>query len=262
MDFFIIPPLKHLDLMNLGQRYFCLAQHYLKSEEYRQFFKNKVKEGKWVLLDNGIGDHSPVTQNDLFDIMVDLKPNEVIPVDTLFNKDQTLLNLDSFIKKMDEKNLLSKIEIFACPQGYTKDEWLECYSYMLEHPNVNTIGMSKLSIPWCFKKVRGDVLISESRHLAFDYLRYNDLLNKPLHFLGMGDPNEFQYYINYNDHDDSMIRSSDSCYSVLAAINGISFKNGNFQRIPTPKNYFDLEMTEDQIDLAKENIQYLLENNR
>ena len=45
MDFYVIPPNNHLELMKLGDRYFCLSQIYLRNEEYRNFFKARVAEG-------------------------------------------------------------------------------------------------------------------------------------------------------------------------------------------------------------------------
>jgi hypothetical protein len=53
------------------------------------------------------------------------------------------------------------------------------------------------------------------------------------------------------------IRSSDSCYTILAAINGINFEEGNTTRIPTTNAYFDATLSKEQQLLAKKNIEYL-----
>ena len=165
MEFYIIPPSSNLDLIRLGQRAFCLTQLYVKNEEYRKYFQQLKSEGWWITMDSGIGDHNPVTQDVLFEAMKDLMPSEVIPVDTLFNKYETLQNLDDFIKRLIQESLLDKVEIFACPQGQTKEEWLECYTEMLSNPHVKTIGMSKLAIPYTWNgNASNDQGITEARH--------------------------------------------------------------------------------------------------
>jgi aminoglycoside phosphotransferase (APT) family kinase protein len=70
----------------------------------------------------------------------------------------------------------------------------------------------------------------------------------------MGEHNEFQFYL---DNNISNIRSSDSCYTILAALHGIDFEQGNLTRIPTTNEYFNATLTEDQKQLAKKNINFL-----
>jgi hypothetical protein len=70
----------------------------------------------------------------------------------------------------------------------------------------------------------------------------------------MGEHDEFDFYLKNNVPN---IRSSDSCYTILAAINGIDFEQGDITRIPTTNAYFDAVLSENQITLAKKNINYL-----
>lgn len=253
MDFYVIPPLAHLDLMHQGKgnRYFCLAQLYKKSPEYREFFRERVREGAWVTLDNGAGDHDVVTEEDLFTAMEDLLPSEVIPPDYLFDCDRTMSAFALFVTQMRMRLEFDKIEIFACPQGATRDEWVECYTHFLNIPQVNTIGMSKIAVPKAFLDKTGDTDIAEARNIAYDYLKTRGLLHKPLHFLGMGDPREFRHY-----KGDPIIRSTDSCNTVWAGMNDIKFPGGDFRRIPTPKDYFDRTMSSYERMVAQLNIDW------
>jgi hypothetical protein len=251
MKCYIIPPNSNLDLMHLGDSFFCLAQHYIKNEEYRNFFKARVAEGKWVTLDNGAGDFALITEDILFDCMKDLRPSEVIPPDVIFDKDTTLKNLEQFIGRMAEEDLLSDIEIFACPQGATKEDWIECYKSMLENPYVATLGFSKIAVPFAFLGKKNDEGIAEARNMAYDYLVENNLLTKPIHCLGMGSPEEFSHYTS------PLMRSSDSCNTVWSAMNDIKFKEGNFTRIKTPHDYFERTVTDAQIAVAKDNVEFL-----
>lgn len=251
MDCYIIPPNAHLELMHQGDRYFCLAQIYHTNETYRNFFKERVKEGKWVTLDNGAGDHALITEDILFECMKDLMPSEVIPPDVLFEKKPTIDNLCSFINRMIKEDLLNKVQIFACPQGESFDQWIECYKFMLAHPNVTTIGMSKLALPYAMFGTKDDSKIKEARNLAYDILFKENLFAKPLHFLGMGDPTEFEHYTK------GFVRSTDSCNTIWSAMNNICFDMGDFRRIKTPHDYFEQTIPPIQYIQATINIKFL-----
>lgn len=256
MQFYVIPPNKHVELSNLGQRLFCLAQNYIKDESYRNFFKSQVGK-KWITLDNGAGDHDLVSSEQLIEVVKDLMPNEVIPPDYLYDKNKTLSSLFQFILIMKENNLLNKVEIMAVPQGKDKEDWLECYSEMLVNPYVNSIGMSKLAIPYAWLGVaKDDESIMNTRMDCVNLLIQQNLINKPLHFLGGSHLEEFKYY---NTLCEPLIRSTDSCFSILSAIHNIDITSKDYVRPYTPKDYFQLEMTESQIHLAKINVNYLKE---
>ena len=256
MKFFCIPPNKHLDLMDNGDRYFALAHHYVQDESYkRAFLKIRNRSPKaFITLDNSAAEESLVTEEVLLKIVAELKPDEVIAPDVLFNMDQTLANFNSFIGKMLERGLMSHTSIFACPQGSTKEEWIQCYYKMVINPFVKCIGLSKIAVPKCWNNATGDTLIGLSRNQCIADIQNRSLLIKPIHLLGMGEHTEFDYYL---DNKIPNIRSSDSCYTILAALNGIDFEKGDTTRVPTTNAYFDKTLTPEQIELATKNINYL-----
>lgn len=254
MDCYIIPPLAHLDLMSLGDRYFCLAQLYLQNKSYANYFKQlRKRKGVFITLDNGAAEHSLVTEETLLNAVEELQPDEVISPDVLFDKDQTLKNLDSFITEMYQRGLFKKTKLFGCPQGKDEEEWIKCYIQMLNNPNVSVIGLSKIAVPKCFLNKENDEGIKEARRICIKYLEVSNLIRKPLHFLGMGSPTE------YTEYDNPLLRSTDSCYTILAAINGIDFSKGDFRRIKTTNAYFKKELNENEIEAAKRNVQFLKE---
>lgn len=253
MKCYVIPPVENLELIKLGDSAFCLTQLYVKHKKYREYFQQLKSEGWWITMDSGIGDHDPVTQTVLFEAMKDLMPSEIIPVDTLFNKVETINNMDGFIERMKREDLIDKVEIFGCPQGSTKEEWIDCYVDFLANPYIKTIGMSKLALPKVFMDSTGDINIMEARHMAVKYLLDNNLISKPLHFLGMGDPREMIMYLRL---DNPLFRSTDSCNSIWSAMNNICWDCKQFKRIKTPKDYFERIITEEQLILAKENINW------
>lgn len=256
MKFYAIPPNSHLDMMDHGDRYFGLAHLYVRDENYRRhFLKLRNRSPKvFITMDCGAAEHSLVTEDVLLEITAELKPTEVIAPDVLFDKEQTLSNFKSFVSKMATKGLLSHTYIFACPQGTTKEEWTECYKQMVVSPFVRCIGLSKIAVPKCWNNAEGDTLIAQSRNQCIKALLDEHLLIKPIHLLGMGEHTEFDYYL---DNKIQNIRSSDSCYTILAAINGIDFENGDTTRIPTTNDYFNTKLTDEQKVLALKNINFL-----
>lgn len=252
MKVYIIPPMSEMDLMERGDSIFCLAQHYLKNSAYRDYIKHCQQQGKWITLDSGIGDYEPVTQQELFKATLDLLPNEVIPVDTLFNSDQTLKNLEEFKAMLEENDLLGVVQILGCPQGETKEDWLHCYKEMLQDKHVNTIGFSKITVPHVWRTGKDDQGIMEGRHLCYRELMEEGLITKPIHCLGAGDPREFLLY-----KDNPLMRSTDSCFSVWAGMNLIDWSNGDFTRIKTPHDYFTRPMMPIQKEITLRNIEFL-----
>ena len=251
MLFYVISPTKNTHLMLHGDRIFGLAHLYTTNADYKKFIDECRADGRFITMDNGAAEKSLVTEDSLLAIVAELRPNEVISPDVLFDKDATLANLTSFIQKMKDGGHLEYTKIFGCPQGKTKEEWLECYKVMLDTPEVSVIGLSKIAVPMAYMNATNDASILEARNLCFDELNGMGLIKKPLHFLGMGDPREFLHYKN-----EPLARSTDSCYTVLSAIKGLSWEDGQYQRIPTPHDYFDIDMTPAQITLAHKNISY------
>lgn len=253
MRFFVIPPLSNLELMEEGNAgYFALAHLYVNNPLYRDFFKVQRQRNKFVLLDNGAAENSLVTEDVLIDIVKELKPDEVIAPDVLFNASQTMHNLTSFVERMQREDLNS--DIVFCPQGNTKEEWIQCYKFGLSHPEVSTIGLSKIAVPWAWMKVKGDQMIMEARHECVQYLEDNDMIRKPIHLLGAGNPDEFTSYTN------PLIRSTDSCFTVWSGMNGVNWRKGDRKRVPTPHDYFSRELNVDQYMMALSNIDYLRES--
>lgn len=259
MENYVIPDLMDLDLMHLakGNRYFCLANFYVKDEKYRAFFLNlkKYHPEAFITLDCGSAEKDTVTMTEYIDVTAELMPNEVLALDILFDKKATLDSFYEFIRKLDNhpKRLLNKVNIFACPQGSNKEEYLECYETMVRHPLVKTIGLSKIAVPKAFLNKTGDEGIKEARHICINELTKLNLLLKPIHFLGMGDPTEFEYYKTLNN---PLLRSTDSCYTVLAGKNNILFDEGNFTRIKTTNDFYHQKLSNEERERAIRNIEW------
>ena len=245
--------------MKMGDRIFVLAHLWVQYPHYRDFIYNLIDEDvdRWITLDNSAAERALVTEDVLIDIVHQLAPSEVIAPDVLFDKDATIANAIKFRDRMEAEGLLDSTDIFFCPQGKTKEDWLEAYEWALEQDWISTIGFSKIAVPQAWftfndQEWKDDQGIKEARHMAYDYLKEKNLLLKPIHCLGQGSPTEFSYY------DHPAMRSTDSVYPVLAAAHGIDFTKDSETRVPTPHNFLETyDMSQIDMELIKKNIDFL-----
>lgn len=255
MKTYVIAPVSDLHPMELGDRVFALAHLWIQFPEYRAFIlEQKYEKNKFVTLDNSAAERSLVTEDVLISICKELMPEEVIAPDILFDKDATIQSAVKFKDRMEEEGLLGTVDIFFCPQGATKEDWIEAYKWGIAQPWINVIGLSKIAVPnaWLDSKFKDDKGIMEARNKAYDYLVENNLLQKPIHCLGQGSYKEFEHYTHPN------MRSTDSVYPVLAACKGIDFTIDSKTRIPTPHDFLQTyDMSTADHDLIKSNVQQL-----
>ena len=240
--------------MKMGDRIFVLAHLWVQYPHYRDFIYSLIDEDvdRWITLDNSAAERALVTEDVLIDIVHQLAPSEVIAPDVLFDKDATIANAIKFRDRMEAEGLLDSTDIFFCPQGIDQKDWLECYEWGLKQDWISTIGFSKIAVPNAFLNQINDQGIKEARHMAYDYLKEKNLLLKPIHCLGQGDPTEFAYY------DHPAMRSTDSVFPVLAAAHGQDFNTDHTTRIPTPHNFLETyDMSKIDIDLVKSNVEFL-----
>ena len=253
MEFYVISPISNLEPMKLGDRIFALSHLWVQFPEYRKFILEQKSAGKFITLDNSAAERALVTEDILIDICHELMPHEVIAPDVLFDKDETIKNALSFRIRMEKEGLLNTINIFFCPQGKTKQDWLEAYEWGINQDWINVIGFSKIAVPnaW-LDSFLDDQGIMEARHMAYDYLKKKGMLVKPIHCLGQGDPTEFAYYA------DPKMRSTDSVYPVFAASLGQDFSVDHKTRTPTPHNFLEtFDMKDVNMSLVESNVLFL-----
>ena len=258
MDVYVISPVSNLEPMRLGQRIFVLAHLWVQFPAYRLFIKKLIEEDprRWITLDNSAAERALVTEDVLIDVCHELIPHEVIAPDVLYNKEETIRNAIAFRNRMEKEGLFGKVDIFFCPQGDTKADWLEAYEWGINQDWIDVIGLSKIAVPHAWLPNQGeDQGIKEARHRCYDYLKENELLKKPIHCLGQGSYMEFAYYTH------PMMISTDSVYPVPAAVHGIDFRIDFETRIPTPHNFLEtFDMAGVDMALVESNVRKLKES--
>lgn len=253
MKFFcLIAPLNHLELSKLGKGkgFLALAQIVLKNKKYVEFIKQLKEENYYIILDNGAAENQQVNFKQLIKAIDLIQPNEVVVPDVLLNCNETLLSVEKYAHQLKHK--YPKIKLMAVAQGKDSTTYYNCYKLLLVNKYIDVIGISKIAVPKCFNKnVNYKIAIRETRNYLIEKLNELNLIEKPLHLLGAGDAEEYKSYNNIKN-----IRSTDSCFPILAATKNNYFGIDRFQRYKTPDNYFDIVLSVKQKRIAEKNINY------
>jgi K+-transporting ATPase c subunit len=218
---------------------------------YTNYYKNKAKEGKWVILDNSayeIGklEAKSATGSGLGPELVlqaaeIINPSIVIAQDILTDRDQTLEATKDFINYVKKKQLYGKFKIMGVAQGNTEDKWLMSYEDLVKLEGIDQIGLSKISVPLSFGgDQQQDGCITKARlkctaTIAREFTNNKGFFyGKPVHLLG-GD-NWLPYELS-NQKQYNWIFSNDSSAAVWYGANGQKYNPslGMIDKIITQK---------------------------
>lgn len=196
---------------------YCLLHLTYEHEDYRQFYKDSIKMGREVLLDNSLfelGD--ALTLEAVADGVRDLNPTWVVVPDCL-NDAQT--TIDRF-KEWEEKYSDLGVKTIGVAQGNTMEELTRCYKFMAEHAD-------KIAIPFdseaFFSLCKdGDTLERWCRGRQEFVMQLVDEKvwcdEKPHHLLGCSYAKEFECS-SYVGRIDTV----DTSNPVVAAIKGLKY---------------------------------------
>lgn len=228
---------------------YALVHLFETHPEYYNFFKNSIKMGRQVLLDNSIFELGEAFDPDKFATYAkELKPSFYIVPDVLEDGYATMESFQSFTSKYPD---LPGLKIGAV-QGKTYDEIVDCYRYMSDFADYIAIsfdfsyylvtgrGKTKLE-RWC-----------DGRRRLIEQLKSDGVWNKnkPHHLLGCSLAKEFKHYIG-----DRSIRSVDTSNPVVAGIKELRY-NGDLGLQEKPSIMLADLIDHDVTDSQKEDILY------
>ena len=211
-----ISPISYLRAFSLlGDIEFALAHIALKSKEYREYFYQVAHLGRFVILDNGAFEEGdPVTQENLLELVTEMRPSEIIAPDKLHRAKETIDLTLAFLDSLPE-HFPSKVQAVA--QGETFEAFKECYYMWLCDPRVHTIGVPFHLDYWQLSE-------SPTKNMYLNRTKAIEILNecfspgKPHHCLGMSDPIELSILKKF-----SFIRSCDSTSAFVHGARGIRY---------------------------------------
>lgn len=254
-----IIPTSYLDIIDskfTPDFYMVLAHQVISDASYANFFAEKSKEGKHVLLDNSAFEFGGAVDDSVLLQAIDLvSPTEFILPDVLFDGNETLNRTLYFLDKHARKD----VRYMAVPQGKTIDQWLESYKNLSKIPNISSIGIGAI---YAKHDVFGvDRSYISGREYILDELKATRLLDttKEHHLLGLGNSGHLEIEkLKKND----FIRSTDSSAAFIHGMQGKKFeKNEAYQKLKEKIN-LDQPFAEDNIDIIYHNMEILNESAR
>lgn len=229
-----------------GDIHLVLAHLVDTDSVYTNFYS---QQKKFKILDNGVFENgASIPSFDLLYRASLIGANEIVLPDVLGNGEETYNQGIQFLKLVNDythnsqfsaqlKSYVKTIKFMGVPQS-TKgnvQEYLACLNAMLEHPQINTIGLSILGIPNAFAPdahfKEGFCPISGSRtHLlnllySLGLLAKAKKLKKSFHLLGMG--SLFEDLILAKNLG---LRSNDTSSPVVHGLQGIGYRRNGLSK--------------------------------
>lgn len=229
---------------------YCLVHLLDEYPEYKDFYKEEIKLGRSVLLDNSLFELETLFDGDIFaQKIVEMKPTEYIIPDSLEDINETINSFNNFISAYDVPGI--KIGVV---QGKTLDEVIECYKFMSDKADKiaisfdyslynNLINSDDKLVNWC-----------EGRKWLVHYLYDNNIWNtkKPHHLLGCSLAREFLDPL-YN----KLVDSVDTSNPIVTAIKGLKYNDiEGLAEKPSIKlmNLITHKLSDDQKELLDYNV--------
>lgn len=214
MKYAIIAPIPHLKVALLSDIHLVEAPLVLRSDAYREFYRERSDAGDYIILDNGTALLSVATPVEMLLEAAELvPPSEVVVPDAWLDARQTITSYLMHIGRLREA--LPDAKFMAVAQGETLGDWFLCWDVFMRDERVDVIGlpknMSSPNGPFSWPQHRGgrgfvaraiDTMLSD--------------VKKPHHLLGLwGTPGELWKLRQF-----SWIRSIDTSFASVCAQHG------------------------------------------
>ena len=238
-----IVPIPDLDLIKDNEIFMALAHLALKDENYRKFYADRAAEGKFVILDNGTAEGSRVEFDQLYRMIHEIQPHEVVLPDELHDQCKTLTLAEDFMDYMEIVDGGSEVEYMLAAQGDTLDEYIECAIDGGNLLGIQTIGASK------FMSNKG----IDRAEFLIKLIQANERIGVKVdyHVLGLNSLDELETLLSLK----GKVRSIDTCFAALFAQNNSGFDNPNWRE---KKFQFQFEMFRTQYELNTMKMEIIL----
>jgi len=176
---------------------YCLVHLYESNQIYRDFYRESIKLGREVLLDNSIFELGKAFESSKFiESVIDLQPTYFIIPDALEDLDQTIRQYSEW-ESLYRQFVPARCKSIGVVQGKTFRELLECYKFFVGK-------VDKIAISFDYSCYLPNFLIDKSlTWYAYMYGRFKFLYRlreegllcgQKLHLLGCSLPQEFSLY--------------------------------------------------------------------
>ena len=181
--FCFITPISLLDYAAWSTSHLVLAHLIDTNPEYVKFYQLRKQFGDFIMMDNSAYElKTPFSPDKLIDLGHDCGADAIVLPDYPFKHSSvTKTAAEEFIPKF--KN--AGFKTFFVPQSKEGDleDWIDCYKWAADNPDIDIIGMSILGIPNALSMCHP----SYARVVMVQILIERDLFNfnKHHHYLGL-----------------------------------------------------------------------------
>lgn len=262
----IICPVKYLEKFATRSNFHLILPHLFEQfPEYKEFYKERAKQGDFILLDNSIFElgHS-LEKEALLEISEEMKVTEVVAPEIWHDTNGTIKLVEEFIEYHNSWN--SNIRILAMATGDNEEEIIEAFFRWNKHKYIDSLGLP-FSLDYEMKGVSDNVKSLTLRrvlnrwHLIDSINKYSKAssqLIKSTHLMGLSDAVELQRYKGDNYY---WIRSNDSSTAFIHGFNYIEYTDKGLpcEKIKKKVDFgLDIELTEGQELYINNNINKIL----
>jgi sulfur carrier protein ThiS len=225
----ILCPAACLDQFAIRSKFHLILPHLLdKLPQYKEFYKERAKQGDHILLDNSIFEHGySFDYKKMIKYAEEMELTEISAPEVLKDREASLVLREEFLNYYVKSG--SKVKILAVAQGKNLEEVEESYFELLRIPEITTLGL-----PFDLDD-QGDSAYSGGERIRSLTLRrvvnrwgLVDRINaisyskgielKPTHLMGLSDAVELQKYKDF-----PWIRSNDSSTAFVHGVNLIKY---------------------------------------
>lgn len=201
---------------------YALVHLFDESEEYYEIFKDAIRRGRYVILDNSIFELGKAFDIDKFaDYVRLLKPTAYIIPDSLEDMGGTIAN---YLEWVELYNDLPGEKI-GVVQGSNWEEIVTCYNFMSEMADKIAISFDYSFFQEQFpnEPTKYHSWMKGRQKLLSDLVDAGIInTNKPHHLLGCGLPQEFAQYKTYN-----WIDTIDTSNPVVHGMAGVRYNKAD-----------------------------------
>lgn len=261
-------PIAYLEYTTKSDFHLILPHLVEKYPAYKEFYKERAKQGDHILLDNSIFEHEvSFDYKKMLEYAEEIGVKEMSAPEVLKDREQSKKLRDEFLDFYAKSG--GKVDILAVAQGRTCEEVVQSF---FELQNISEIAA--LGLPFdlddhnttikstTLRRVfnRWSVVSTIDNYKDFVISINNGAGIKPTHLMGLSDPLELQAYGNNRF---PWIRSNDSSSAFVHGFNLIKLTD---RGLPGEKisqkldfnGYQNISLTEEQISAIEHNMSTIL----
>jgi len=191
--------------------FFCISEMVVKSSAYANYYRDQVRKGAYVILDNPVHENRPYSSEEWLLAVGYVNPPIAVIPDVIDDTKATVENARRLIPQLQERSPMTTP--LLVPHGVTHVQFMDCALRLLEvYPNLTYLGLT------LERRLKDDELAYGRRRWRLMQLREDERFNDVrIHYLGVS---EAAHEFSTDELD--LVYSADTSKFVVRALTGTS----------------------------------------